>query len=102
MPAKDSPKASSRIVFREEGDDALLFDPNSGNVKVLNDTGKFIWENLDGKNSKNALVKKIMDAFDISDEKKIREDLEKFLEDLNKLRFLEQDEDKTSQGHCCS
>lgn len=85
----DNLKASPRIVFREEGEDALLFDPDSGNVKVLNEAGKFIWGNLNGQNSKDMLVKEIMDTFDISDNKTVGEDLNKFLDDLKKLNFLE-------------
>lgn len=101
MPANDSLEASSRIVFREEGDDALLFDPDSGNVKVLNDTGKLIWKNLNGKNSKDSLVEKIKETFDSSDEKKIRDDLDKFVADLKKLKFLEQGEDKAGKRSSC-
>lgn len=89
MSPKDNLKVNSRIVFREECGEALLFDPESGNVKVLNETGKFIWKNLNGNNNKDSLVKKIMEAFDSSDdEKKIKEDLEAFLEDLAKLKFI--------------
>jgi len=92
MQSNDNLKANPKIVFREEGDDALLFDPDSGTVKVLNETGKFIWSNLDGSNSKQLLARKIMETFDISDENKAKEDLEKFLVELGKLKFLEQDE----------
>lgn len=92
MPINDNPKANSRIVFREEGEEALLFDPDTGRVKVLNQTGKIIWSSLDGSSSRDLLIKKIMEAFDISDEKKVREDLEKFISDLEKLGFLEKNE----------
>jgi len=88
MPSNDNPKANSKIVFREESEGALLFDPDTGMVKVLNDTGKLIWANLDGKTSQDSLVEKIKKAFDISDEKKIREDLDKFLVDLRKMKFV--------------
>ncbi len=88
MLVDNNPKAHSRIVFREEGEEALLFDPDTGKVKVLNETGKFIWNNLDGKTSTDSLVKKIQDNFDIADEKQIKEDLEKFLNDLKKENFL--------------
>ncbi|MDP2939673.1 MAG: PqqD family protein [Candidatus Omnitrophota bacterium] len=92
MSSNYNPKASTRIVFREEGDEALLFDPDTGAVKVLNETGKFIWSNLDGSASLEILVQKIMDAFDTSDENKIKEDLEKFIAELKKLKFLDEDE----------
>jgi hypothetical protein len=89
MPSSsDKPKANLKIVFREESEGALLFDPDTGMVKVLNDTGKLIWANLDGKTSQDSLVEKIKKTFDISDEKKIREDLDKFLGDLKKMKFV--------------
>lgn len=87
--SSDNLKANSRIVFREEDEEALLFDPDTGAVKILNETGKLIWSNLDGKTDKDSLVRKIRSAFNISDENKIREDLEKFLTELDKLNFLE-------------
>lgn len=88
MPSSDNPKVSSKIVYREESEGALLFDPDTGAVKILNDTGKFIWANLDGKTNRDSLVAKIKEVFDISDTKKIKEDLDKFLSDLKKLKFI--------------
>ena len=88
MPSNDNPKVNSKIVFREESEGALLFDPDTGMVKVLNDTGKFIWGNLDGKTSADSLVEKIKETFDISDVKKVRDDLDNFLNDLKKMKFI--------------
>ncbi|HOX54850.1 MAG: PqqD family protein [Candidatus Omnitrophica bacterium] len=88
MSSSDNPKVSSKIVYREESEGALLFDPDTGAVKILNDTGKFIWANLDGKTNRDSLVAKIKEAFDISDTKKVKEDLDKFLSDLKKLKFI--------------
>lgn len=85
----NNPIASPRIVFREEEDAGLLFDPDSGLVKVLNETGKFIWQNLDGKNSKDDLIKKVRDTFNVDEAQKIKDDLDKFLEDLKAMKFLE-------------
>lgn len=92
MPINNNPKVNSKIVFREEGDDALLFNPDTGQVKVLNEAGKITWSNLTGKNNQDFLVRKIMEAFDILDEQKVKEDLEKFILELEKLNFLEKDE----------
>jgi hypothetical protein len=85
-------KVNKRIVFREEGDEALLFNPDTGGVKVLNQTGKFIWSNLDGKTTQEAIIRKMKDSFDIADGEQIKKDLNKFIDDLRALKFLEGDE----------
>ncbi len=102
MAVSDNLKVNSKIVFREECSGALLFDPDTGSIKVLNETGKFIWQNLTVNSSKELLLEKIMDNFDLVDRNKIEEDLEKFLEELQKLKLLEINEGKTSQRNLCS
>lgn len=41
--------ANPNMVFREEGDAALLFDPDTGAVWILNFTAVAVWKLLDGK-----------------------------------------------------
>lgn len=41
---------AARVEFRKEGDEgALLYDPDSGRVAVLNPTAASVWEKLDGR-----------------------------------------------------
>jgi hypothetical protein len=43
-------KPKPGLVFREESDDcAILFDPDSGSVRILNETAAAVWKKLDGK-----------------------------------------------------
>jgi methyltransferase-like protein len=86
MISNNNPTANPNIVFREEDNEALLFNPDTGEVKVLNEVGKFIWSQLDGKNSKEDIVKKILEDFDLASQ--VTKDVEKFLGDLEKLKFL--------------
>lgn len=85
-------KLSPRIVVRKECSGALLFDPDTGKVRVLNETGIAILSRLDGANSQDSLANKIIEEFDIEDEETVRNDLSKFLDDLKKLNFLEKNE----------
>lgn len=95
MPSNNNLKINPKIVFREEGEEALLFNPDNGTVKVLNETGKFIWSNLDGKNTEDELIVKMKEAFNITDENKTKDDLNTFLAELKKLKFLEDSLEKS-------
>lgn len=82
---KDKPKVSNSAVFREEGDEAFLFNPDTGDIKILNSTGVFIWKLCDGKHTKKDMTNKIVDNFDDIESKiAVEEDLNRFLEDLGK------------------
>lgn len=54
------------VVLREEDQDgALLFNPDTNDVKVLNTTGLFIWKLCQKKSQKlSAIVKALKDSFD--------------------------------------
>jgi len=50
LPAGTCLIADPNLVLREEEDDAaLLFDPETGSVRVLNATAVAVWKLLDGK-----------------------------------------------------
>jgi len=78
-----NPKVNEKIVLREEGDEAFLFNPDSGDIKILNETGLFIWKLCNGKNSKNDIISKIMDHYE-ADRKTVEKDVEELL-----LKFKE-------------
>ena len=76
-------KLKSKFVAREVGDE-LIIVPLSGNVAqmnalfTLNETGKFIWENVTDSNSIDDMVTLMTDEFDI-DSQTARKDIEAFL-----------------------
>lgn len=56
---------SPSFVFREEDDDAaLLFDPDTGAVRVLNATAVAVWQRLDGKRDLRRVVADLREEFD--------------------------------------
>jgi hypothetical protein len=80
--------ANLDIVFREEGKEALLFDPSTGSIKVLNNVGKMVWKFLDGKSNFNDIKNKLIKKFDDTDSKTIGKDLNSFLCDLEDYGYI--------------
>lgn len=55
----------SGLVLRIEADDyALLFDPDSGRVQVLNETAVDIWQRLDGRKSLADILSELRRDYD--------------------------------------
>jgi hypothetical protein len=77
------------IVFREESDGGFVFDPDSGDVFVLNSLGAYVWELCDGKHNKEEIVKLISQHYPDIPDSRIREDTESFVEVLRNQGFLE-------------
>lgn len=79
----------SKFVTREVGNE-LIIVPLSANVAhmnelfTLNETAKFIWENLDKSNSIEGLISLVTDTFDINEETAAK-DVETFLSNLERM-----------------
>ncbi|MDT8440770.1 MAG: PqqD family peptide modification chaperone [Desulfuromonadales bacterium] len=56
------------LVLRIEADDyALLFDPDSGRVQILNETAVDIWQRLDGCKTLAEVLAELRHGYDASD-----------------------------------
>lgn len=83
------PLRKDKIVFREEGDEALLFNPDTGQIKLLNYTGIFIWKLCDGKHSVKDMEEVIRCEFEeVGDKDIIQRDIREFLGQLEKFGFI--------------
>ncbi|TRZ95965.1 PqqD family protein [bacterium] len=85
---KNKINPSSDIVLREEGEEAFLFNPASNNIKVLNNTGAFIWKLCDGKHSRDDIVNALTEEFNVPSQEEAEKDLAKFLETLQNGGFI--------------
>ena len=76
------PFLNPEIVYREDFDDwAVLFDPDTAETYGLEDVGKFVWKQIDGKKTVEDIVKLLPEEFDgITEE--AAEDVEKFLNSM--------------------
>ncbi len=58
------PVAKPQIRLREESDSwVILFDPDTGNARVLNPIGVFIWKLLDGAHSVHDIADQIRNYY---------------------------------------
>ena len=60
MSVASKPVAKPQIRLREESDNwVILFDPNTGNSRVLNPIGVFVWKLLDGTHNVSDIVEQV-------------------------------------------
>jgi hypothetical protein len=68
LPAGTRLLANPNLVLREEEDEAaILFDPDSGAVRVLNVTAVAVWKLLDGTRTFDQLLAALGEEFDAMD-----------------------------------
>jgi len=89
MSEKAKFRRDPKVIFREEDDIGLLFNPDSGRVNILNETGKFIWARLAEGKTASRITEELMDAFDIADGDKAKEEVGSFLSSLGRAGLLE-------------
>jgi hypothetical protein len=77
------------VVLREEdADGALLFNPDTNQVKVINNTALFIWKLCDGSCGMAELVANLKEAFDEVPEDQVEKDVRDFIEDMTRSGFI--------------
>jgi len=81
-------RRKKNIIFRKEGGEAILFNPDTSGIVVINSTGCFIWPLINGKRGKHDVLEKIVKEFDVG-LKAAEKDLDKFIADLEKQGFIE-------------
>lgn len=84
-------KQNKEVIFRQEEDEAILFNPETSDIVVINSTGCYIWELLNNKLTKEEILTKLMDRFETTP-KQAERDLDKFITDLKNGNFIFSDE----------
>ncbi len=73
--------ANPEIVIEREDDGALLFHPETGEIKLLNGSGAFLFGLLDGRHSKEDLVVSLLKEYAV-ERAEAEHDVEEFLRDM--------------------
>ena len=83
-------KLNPMIVFRKENDEnGILFDPDSGEIYELNNTGIIIWEALEQGADQSAIVQKLRELCGDSCPAFLADDVADFLKNMCELGFLQ-------------
>ncbi len=59
------PAHHPQVILQESGEEAVLILPAQGKVKVLNATGTFIWEKLDGTRTLEEIAQALSQVYDV-------------------------------------
>jgi hypothetical protein len=77
------------VVLREEDPDgALLFNPDTNQIRVINATGLFIWKHCDGKKDLPAIVSALKKTFAKVPETEVEEQVKAFIDDMKANGFI--------------
>jgi len=77
------------VVLREEGTDGgLFFNPDTNQVKVVNFSGLFIWQQCDGTRDLPGLVTALQGVFDEIPADRVVQDVRDFVTDMVESGFI--------------
>jgi len=69
-------------------DGALLFNPDTNQIRVINTTGLFIWKHCDGKKDLPAIIAALKQTFDDVPEDEVDAQVKAFVDDMKANGFL--------------
>ncbi|MBU6996610.1 MAG: PqqD family protein [Theionarchaea archaeon] len=82
------PKKAERLISRQEDDSLLIFDSDSGSIKVLNETAALVWNTIDGNTSAQEIIDVVSEKNPEESRDTIERDVKAFLEDLQSHHFI--------------
>ena len=86
---KESYIANPDVVLREEDDDgALLFNPDTNDVKGINHTGLCIWNTCNKASNLEKIIKAVKTDFDQVPDEKVESETKAFVDALVQSEFL--------------
>ncbi len=74
------------VVFREEPEGGILFNVDTGELKLVEDVAWGICDLIEKKKKRSQILKKLRELY--PDEADIEKDLDSFLEELLEIKFL--------------
>lgn len=75
------PTPATSLVARKIGEETILVNEKGDMLHTLNETGSFIWENIDGKRSIGDILALMREEFELPDEGP-EVDVSRFIEEL--------------------
>ncbi|MBN1492831.1 MAG: PqqD family protein [Candidatus Omnitrophica bacterium] len=80
-------KHAENVVTRDEGDETFLFNADTANFIVINETARFIWDRCEQPVTIDTLLKNILDEYEVG-EAEAKKDLDEHIEKLKQSGFL--------------
>ena len=77
------------VVLREEDPDgALLFNPDTNQIRAINTTGLFVWQMCDGNAAMPSIVAAVMESFAQVPEDEVAGQVRDYVDDMVAAGFI--------------
>jgi hypothetical protein len=84
------------VLHEEDPDGALVFNPDTDQIKVFNQTGFFIWRLCDGSHDMESIIARVRETFDEVPEDQVSGQVQDFINDMVGSGFIGIVEEKTA------
>jgi hypothetical protein len=84
---KDIYSQNKTIIFREEGSEAMLFNPDTADIMVINAVGRIVWSLCNGDHTVHDIASSLEGEFNVSYEQ-AKKDVNGFIATLAQQNFL--------------
>jgi coenzyme PQQ synthesis protein D (PqqD) len=75
------------LAWREIDEETVIISPGESVMHELNDTGSFVWRNIDGRRKAEDLASLLVEQYDVSEEVALADTLS-LLEELSTRKLL--------------
>jgi hypothetical protein len=81
-------RVSPGVAFREIEGEMLLIHPETGELFVINESGKLIWEAINRGEDHIKIISQLIEAYETEDTQAINLDVTAFLDTLIASKFI--------------
>ena len=75
------------LAWREIDDETVIISPNDSVMHELNDTGSFLWKNIDGRKSAAELAELLVENYEVTPEIALS-DTEALLQEMSSRKLV--------------
>jgi hypothetical protein len=75
------------LAWREIDDETIIISPNDSVMHELNDTGRFLWKNIDGRKSAAELAQLLVENYEVTPEIALS-DTQALLEEMHSRKLV--------------
>ena len=76
------------VLHEEDPDGALIYNPDTDQIRVLNQTGFFVWQLCDGSHDMPSLVAGVRDSFDEVPDDNVSAQVEDYVNEMVSAGFI--------------
>ena len=76
------------VVTEEDEDGALIFNPDTDQIRVLNHTGFFIWQLCNGTSDQAGIISAVQESFGAVPEDQVSKQVEEFINEMVTAGFI--------------